>query len=183
MDVEGVLHGDPLEASALEGIRWSWDATSHTARPQSGDASDGSEPASAVSEGLAGGEIEARQSKKKAARKKAKKGGVDGAGDGSGGVAATVWRRYAFSSQLQRMSVIAEVSGGGEGSSGGGGAASLTAGDAGPKVGRILAPVVGCFGGAGWDCRMPRWVGHGVARVFVGDARHLVCVFFSPLRT
>lgn len=132
MDVDGVLRGDPLEASALEGIRWSWNATSHTARPRSGDASDGSEPASAGSEGSAGGEAEAKKSKKekkkKATRRKAKKGGVDRAGDGSGGVAATVWRRYAFSSQLQRMSVIAEVSGGG------GGAASLTAEDAEPEV-------------------------------------------------
>lgn len=150
MDVDGVLHGDPLEASALEGIRWSWNATSHTARPRSGDAV-GSEPAGVVSGGSGDGETAAaeegeKDAKRGARRTGAKEGAVGGGGGAQGpgggaGVAAAVWRRYAFSSQLQRMSVIAEVSGGGVGGvgggsvgSGGGGAASLTAEDAGPEV-------------------------------------------------
>lgn len=142
MEVGGVLHGDPLEASALEGIRWDWNATSHTARPRSGgEAGDGggvggvgSKPASAVSKGDVGGDAAtdgreedennvSRRSKKGSGEVKdaAEKTGLAGvAGDGSGGgdsggggvaVAVAVWRRYAFSSQLQRMSVVAEVSG------------------------------------------------------------------------
>ncbi|CAN0026364.1 unnamed protein product [Pylaiella littoralis] len=83
MDVDGVLHGDPLEASALEGIRWDWNATSHTAHPRT---------------------TSVHRSSKRSKDK--------GTGEEGGGVSVAVWRRYAFSSQLQRMSVIAEVSGG-----------------------------------------------------------------------
>eukprot|EP00903_Cladosiphon_okamuranus_P019215 g17669.t1 len=125
MDVDGVLHGDPLEASALDGIGWSWNATSHTARPRSGDA-DASNPVSVASEDSIVDEAPTKKSKERA--------GVgengEGVGEGSGGVATTVWRRYAFSSQLQRMSVIAEVSG----ARGGVGAVSLTSEDEGPEA-------------------------------------------------
>lgn len=149
MDVDGALHGDPLEVSALEGIRWSWNATSHTASPRSEDTV-GSKPASAVSGGSAGGETATEKVKRGKNRRKSKKGDVDGVGEEPGvgsGVAATVWRRYAFSSQLQRMSVIAEVSGGG---GAGGGADLLTGAEAGPEVGRCcrgccLRWAVGCI--------------------------------------
>lgn len=87
MDVGGVLHGDPLEASALEGIRWDWNATSHTASPR----------------------VESVDSHKNGARKKRTK--ETEVVEEDDGVAVAVWRRHAFSSQLQRMSVIAEVSG------------------------------------------------------------------------
>ncbi|CAN0223807.1 unnamed protein product, partial [Ectocarpus sp. 8 AP-2014] len=144
MDVDGVLHGDPLEASALEGIRWRWDAVSHTARPDDGepvvalesdggggggkggcaDDDDDSEKStdgnSRKPEGKPGAKVEI----KKGGRRKTKaRGGSRNAGShergvekASGdGVSVAVWRRYAFSSQLQRMSVVAEVCGGSAG--------------------------------------------------------------------
>lgn len=149
MDVDGVLHGDPLEASALEGIRWSWNASSHTAHPRSGGDADGLSHASVVSEGSTVDETKTKKSEKEATRREAKGGGVggkgEGVGEGSGGVTTTVWRRYAFSSQLQRMSVIAEVSGG----RGRGGAASLTSKDEGPEV-RHSCHRSRCVVVAGW---------------------------------
>ena len=149
MSLDGVLHGDPLEASALEGIRWHWNATSHTARPQ--HSSDGlretpvlksdndkadappsssSSPSkrhskarnskTAETSGAAGKSEEAGEAEAVVEGLEDEDGGVDGGvkevaggvGD-TAGVAVAVWRRYAFSSQLQRMSVVAEVSGDG----------------------------------------------------------------------
>lgn len=146
MNLDGVLHGDPLEASALEGIRWHWNATSHTARPQH-SSSDGvretpvsnndkadaplsasSSPSkrhpkapsnkSAEASGAAGKSVEARGEEAAVEGLADEDGGVDGGIKGvaggveeATGVAVAVWRRYAFSSQLQRMSVVAEVSG------------------------------------------------------------------------
>lgn len=139
MNLDGVLHGDPLEASALEGIRWHWNATSHTARPQD-PSSDGlretpvlesdddkadtppSAPSSpskrrpkarsnkAAEVSGAAGKSEETRGKEAAAEDLV--GEDSGAGDMTG-VEVAVWRRYAFSSQLQRMSVVAEVSGSG----------------------------------------------------------------------
>lgn len=197
MSLDGVLHGDPLEASALEGIGWHWNATSHIARPQHPEddicessvlnsakdkvedtkptspsgpskdhpkasanktaevsgaagkreetceaesamesaideesevAGDANEVAAGAKK-VAGGAIEvtgganevAVGSNEVAAGAKEVTGGVKevrgGAKEVAGGaenaddVAVAVWRRHAFSSQLQRMSVVAEVSG------------------------------------------------------------------------
>lgn len=139
MNLDGVLHGDPLEASALEGIRWHWNATSHTARPQDSSSDDLREtpvlesdsdkadsPPSASSNPSKGrpkarsnkaAEVSGAAGKSEETRgeESAAEGLTDedsGAGDMSG-MAVAVWRRYAFSSQLQRMSVVAEVSGSG----------------------------------------------------------------------
>lgn len=98
MDVDGVLHGDPLEASALEGIRWDWNATSHTASPRS-------------TESVAAAAAAADDDDDKEKSDNKSKDTAKGEGGADDGVAVTVWRRYAFSSQLQRMSVVAEVSG------------------------------------------------------------------------
>lgn len=148
----GVLRGDPLEASALEGIRWDWDPSSRTASPIKASAENSARNSK-------GGDVEG--SHKKASRKRRRKfaeasseveneagtpgdsgstaspGRQDeategerkgegeaspsrhdmeeGLDDGRMGEAmqVTVWRRHAFSSQLQRMSVVAEVSGAG----------------------------------------------------------------------
>lgn len=180
MNLDGVLHGDPLEASALEGIRWHWNATSHTARPQhssanltetpvlksDNDKADHPQPSAysgplkrhpkahgsktAKASEAAGKAEETREAEAEAAEaasgaagntkieKEAalesltdEDGGVDGGvtevAGGVGymeGVAVAVWRRHAFSSQLQRMSVVAEVSGSG-----------LTADKGAPEVG------------------------------------------------
>ncbi|CAB1107624.1 unnamed protein product [Ectocarpus sp. CCAP 1310/34] len=141
MDVDGVLHGDPLEASALEGIRWKWDALSHTARPD-----DGETAVSQRSDGGGGkggcaddeddrdkstgghrrkpeGKPGAKAEKKGGRRKTKARGGSGNSGSdergvekASGdGISVAVWRRYAFSSQLQRMSVVAEIYGGSAG--------------------------------------------------------------------
>ncbi|CAM9239935.1 unnamed protein product [Ectocarpus sp. 12 AP-2014] len=143
MDVDGVLHGDPLEASALEGIRWKWDAVSHTARPD-----DCETAVSQRSDGGGGGKVGcadddddrdrstggnsrkpegqpgAKAEKKKGGRRKTKATSGSGNSDSdergvekasADGVSVEVWRRYAFSSQLQRMSVVAEVCGGSAG--------------------------------------------------------------------
>ncbi|CAM9874653.1 unnamed protein product [Ectocarpus sp. 6 AP-2014] len=139
MDVDGVLHGDPLEASALEGIRWKWDAVSHTARPDDGEPAvalhsdgdggkggcanddDDSDKSTGGNSRKPEGKPGAKVEKKKGGRRKTKARGASGntgshergvektSGDG---VSVGVWRRYAFSSQLQRMSVVAEVCGG-----------------------------------------------------------------------
>ncbi|CAM9605639.1 unnamed protein product, partial [Laminaria digitata] len=151
MNLDGVLHGDPLEASALEGIRWHWNATSHTASPQHSSANLTETPRhpkaygskTAKASEAAGKAEETREAEAEAAeaacgaagKTKIEKacqaeavlesltdedGGVDGGvtevAGGVGdmeGVAVAVWRRHAFSSQLQRMSVVAEVSGSG----------------------------------------------------------------------
>lgn len=152
----GVLCGDPLEASALEGIRWDWDPSSHTASPTRGSAENSARSSK-------GGDVEDRviTSHKKASRKRrrkfaeasseaeneagtpgdsgstatpgkqeeARKGEREGEGEASPSrndteeglndgrmseaMQVSVWRRHAFSSQLQRMSVVAEVSGAG----------------------------------------------------------------------
>lgn len=149
MDVDGVLHGDPLEVSALEGIRWDWNASCHTARPRrkasaskngvetvaaaDGDESGSGSTVRVTNDGDASkgkGEITTSDgdsnstaneydkrtsndssNNKGSSAKGAKQKGVKEEEDGNDGVSVSVWRRYAFSSQLQRMSVIAEVSG------------------------------------------------------------------------
>ncbi|CAM9834772.1 unnamed protein product [Scytosiphon promiscuus] len=156
MDVAGVLHGDPLEVSALEGILWSWNASSHIATPRKevvapqnetetvdsggGEGSEGDavgvdgKDSGGKKRSKSSGDVKRQEVKVKASgsvsrgkaqedasikngSKTASKGskGRAGAGEegeaGSDGVSVGVWRRYAFSSQLQRMSVIAEVFG------------------------------------------------------------------------
>lgn len=143
MDVDGVLHGDPLEASALEGIRWKWDAVSHTAHPDDGetvvalesggggggkggcaDDDDDRDKSTGGNNRKPEGKPGAKAEKRKGGRRKTKaRGGSGNSGSdergvekASGdGVSVAVWRRYAFSSQLQRMSVVAEVYGGSAG--------------------------------------------------------------------
>lgn len=128
MSVDGVLRGDPLEASALEGIRWAWNATSHTARPRQDPGYDDT----FVSNPNGGSyketvetnqDIEGDNTKNTPMGKSEENADDDSiaTGDGEGvvlkggaeddTVAVEVWRRYAFSSQLQRMSVVAEVKG------------------------------------------------------------------------
>lgn len=126
MNVDGVLHGDPLEASALEGIKWTWNAGSHTAHPKTSQIGSFNETAaSKSSDGDTNSDttvVPKRRSRKRKSRgdRKIKENAeekeaeearepVKDAGDG---VSVAVWRRYAFSSQLQRMSVVAEVEGG-----------------------------------------------------------------------
>lgn len=145
MNLDGVLHGDPLEASALEGIRWHWNATSHTARPlhsssdglretpiSNHDKADSPPPASSSPskshpKALSNKTVEASEAAEKSEEAHGEEAAVEGLIDEDGvdgaikgvaggvedatGVAVAVWRRYAFSSQLQRMSVVAEVSG------------------------------------------------------------------------
>lgn len=141
MNVDGVLHGDPLEASALQGIQWAWNATSHTAYPQqsvslnetvvqsqnetvasaSSNKDDDADPsltpggkrhpqdeANAVG---ARGSFREFGSGNESTTEGGNGQGLEEGGHTAGDVGVTVWRRYAFSSQLQRMSVVAEVSG------------------------------------------------------------------------
>lgn len=140
MEVDGVLHGDPLEASALEGIRWKWDAVSHTARPDDGktvvalesdgngkggsaDNDDREKPTGSGNKKTEDKPGAKAEKKKKGGRRKTKPRGGGGSGKADSdergaekasgdGVSVEVWRRYAFSSQLQRMSVVAKVCGG-----------------------------------------------------------------------
>lgn len=126
MNVDGILHGDPLEASALEGIKWTWNAVSHTAYPKI--LRNGSVNETVASKTNIDGDtnsdatvVPKRRSKNRKSRgdrnsKEASKQNEEGArgpvkttGDD---VSVAVWRRYAFSSQLQRMSAVAEVEGG-----------------------------------------------------------------------
>lgn len=92
MEMGGTFHGDPLEASALKGIGWGWNTTTHIAQPNA-----------EIANFTAGaGSVDA-----------AVDGDMDGDGVQDGGIRVAVWRRHAFSSQLQRMSVIGEVFGAG----------------------------------------------------------------------
>lgn len=137
MNMDGVLHGDPLEASALEGIRWTWNVTSHTAQPQHSNGFNSSETvalksnssskaqpdevsvsthlpeadtASGNSEEDSEGDSLSDEHYTAETKSEELRGPEGGVGEGVGVV---VWRRHAFSSQLQRMSVVAEVSGSG----------------------------------------------------------------------
>ncbi|CAM9371373.1 unnamed protein product, partial [Discosporangium mesarthrocarpum] len=96
IEVGGSLRGDPLEVSALEGINWTWDNNGRVARPAPATPSSNNSTTSASD---AGGE-----------EGKGERGG-EGEGEGEGAPSVHVWRRYPFSSQLQRMSAVAEVQG------------------------------------------------------------------------
>lgn len=136
--MDGALHGDPLEASALEGIRWDWNATSHTARPRdlrrksydnrgTGNRVNASanpdrktqrkEEHRVQAEARCGIADAASKSVGDLGGESVSNGAVDGStvdvgfGGAESGMSVSVWRRHAFSSQLQRMSVVAEVSG------------------------------------------------------------------------
>lgn len=122
MNVDGVLHGDPLEASALEGIQWAWNATSHTAYPKSQVGSfNETTLLKTTDEDTTSDKVvpKRRRSKKKPQEKmdkieensEEKPSGPAGKATGEDAVSVAVWRRYAFSSHLQRMSVVAEVDG------------------------------------------------------------------------
>ncbi|CAM9685835.1 unnamed protein product, partial [Hapterophycus canaliculatus] len=106
MDVDGVLNGDPLEVSALEGIHWNWNSSSHIARSGKEAVASKNETESVDFDGDGGKESEAVVANGAEGEEEAKEGKVE-----PDDVSVCVWRRYAFSSQLQRMSVIAEVSG------------------------------------------------------------------------
>lgn len=133
MNVDGVLHGDPLEASALQGIQWAWNATTHTAYPlrdvnnSSSSLQKSTRDSTPESAGKDKREDMDRVRSKSRRRGLFATGSVQasplGSGEGSGvatseaggaagdGLSVGVWRRHSFSSQLQRMSVIAEVDG------------------------------------------------------------------------
>lgn len=102
--MNGTLRGDPLEASALEGVGWTWDPITHTARPATVPSSNNNTTiATPTSDMVHKGEGRGGEATI----------GTGKHGGQGGDVSVAVWRRHAFSSQLQRMSVVAEVSGAG----------------------------------------------------------------------
>ena len=115
--VDDILHGDPLEASALEGIRWQWNATSHIARPRPFSTGIDTCPSPDTTQ--------TKQPQKKQLNKSVSNSvddsgrepiaGGDGDDQQEADISVRVLRRHAFSSQLQRMSVVAEVLAGGGG--------------------------------------------------------------------
>lgn len=111
--MDGALHGDPLEASALEAIRWDWNSTCHTARPR--DLRRKSYDNASVNPNWKPRE---EQEQRADAEANAASKSVDVGGEsfssgpvGFDEVSVSVWRRHAFSSQLQRMSVVVQVAG------------------------------------------------------------------------
>lgn len=122
--VDGALHGDPLEASALEGIRWDWNATSHTAFPRDlrGKSYDNSGTGNQVNASV-NPDWKPQQEEERASKSVGDSGGESFSSHPDGfdsrstvdvgfdGMSVSVWRRHAFSSQLQRMSVVVQVSG------------------------------------------------------------------------
>ena len=115
--VDDILHGDPLEASALEGIRWQWNATSHIARPRPFSTGIDTRPSPDTTQTKQPQKKQLNESVSNSVDDSGREpvAGGDGDDQQEAAMSVRVLRRHAFSSQLQRMSVVAKVLAGGGG--------------------------------------------------------------------